>query len=103
MAASFEADPLLIRQASAATNAVSARVQEVIGTLQGVVAANEGGWGNDDYGSEFAKGYQPARDSLDQVTTSVREHLGRLAADEITAAEGLEAVELASTREFDQA
>ncbi|MFG1794957.1 hypothetical protein [Nocardia sp. NPDC049149] len=96
----FEADPLGIRHASQVTKDISTRVQQVITTLQGVVAATDGGWGNDDYGAEFHKGYGPARDSLSKVTTSVQQHLGQVAADEITAAELAEATEQRSAQNF---
>lgn len=100
MAAKFEGDPARIRRASAATKRVGDHVQEVISTLQGVVAANDGGWGNDEYGTEFKKGYEPARDSLNQVTASVRSELGRVADDEVAAAQMMEATEQRSAQDI---
>ncbi|MEU0874404.1 hypothetical protein [Nocardia brasiliensis] len=96
----FEADPTQIRHASQATSDVGDKVQEIIKNLRGVVAATDGGWGNDDYGAEFGKGYGPARDSLNQVTENVRSHLERVSADEITAAEMLEATDRGSAQDI---
>jgi len=63
----FEVDPTALRSASPKFSAAGDKLQTAWETLRGVLDANNGCWGGDEAGSEFAKSYLPIADQARQA------------------------------------
>jgi uncharacterized protein YukE len=70
---SFEVDPTALRSASPKFSAAGDKLQTAWETLRGVLDANNGCWGNDEAGQEFAKSYLPLEQSARQAIPLVAE------------------------------
>jgi uncharacterized protein YukE len=95
---SFEVDPTALRSASPKFSAAGDKLQAAFETLQGVLDANNGCWGGDDAGKEFAKTYLPIAEKARQAFPALAEGVHSIREGLDASADTWEAVDQGSAK-----
>ncbi|MFD9705313.1 WXG100 family type VII secretion target [Lentzea sp. NPDC059081] len=95
---SFEVDPTALRSASPKFSAAGDKLQTAFETLRGVLSANNGCWGGDEAGQEFAKTYLPIADKASQAFPALVEGIHSIREGLDASADTWEAVDQGGAR-----
>lgn len=96
----FEVDPTALRSASPKFSSAGDKLQHAWETLRSALDANNGCWGNDDAGQEFAKSYLPLAESGKQAFPLLVEGLHSIRAGLDASADTWEQVDEGGAKTF---
>ncbi|MDX3664309.1 type VII secretion target [Streptomyces sp. ID05-26A] len=94
----FEVDPTALRSQSPKFSAAGDKLQTAWDALRGVLDANNGCWGGDEAGQEFAKSYLPIADQALQAFPALTEGIHSIREGLDASADTWEAVDQAGRR-----
>lgn len=94
----FEVDPTALRSQSPKFSAAGDKLQTAWEALRGVLDANNGCWGGDEAGQEFAKSYLPIADQARQAFPALTEGIHSIREGLDASADTWEAVDQANRR-----
>ncbi|SEQ10553.1 WXG100 family type VII secretion target [Lentzea xinjiangensis] len=100
MVTSFEVDPTALRAASPKFSAAGDKLQTAFEALRAVLDANNGCWGGDEAGQEFAKTYVPLADKARQAFPALAEGIHSIREGLDASADTWEAADQAGAKSF---